>query len=832
MTLHAPRTAAPQTDALDEAWGGPPGLLGWTGALNHKQVGWRFLITAFVFFGIGGLEALLLRWQLRSSDAQTLDPETYNALFTLHGTTMMFLFAIPVLEAFAVYVLPLMLGARDLPFPRLTAFGYWTYVAGGLFLYSSFLVGELPDGGWFAYVPLTGPEYSPGPGLDFWLLGVTFVEISGVVAALEIIVLVLRCRAPGMSVARMPLFAWAMLVTAIMILFAFPPLIVASTMLELDRSVGTSFYMPDAGGDPLLWQHLFWWFGHPEVYIMLLPGLGIIASVIPTMARTRIVGHTLVAASIVAVGIVSFGLWVHHMFTVGLPALALAFFAAGSILIAVPNGIQVFAWVATLWQGRVRWETPLLFALGFLITFVLGGLTGVMVASVPFDEQVHDTYFVVAHFHYVILGGVLFPVLAAIYYWWPKITGFRLPERSGKVSFWLVLVGINVTFFPQHVVGLLGMPRRVYTYGPEQGWEVHNAISTAGALLLGTGLLITLANLLWAWRRAGPAGDDPWGAPTLEWSVSSPPPPWNFRTVPVVTGRDPLWDAPGGGPAAGPTRGWQEQLAQPTAPVRVQVVTTALEGDLEDVMTLPRFSLWPLAVTAGSVLALTGILVKAVPAILIGLAGVVVALGGWLWSRQDGVPEAGQEPDERTPSPVGSPLWWGTVSGLVGIASAFSTVVFAYVYLRAGVETWPQTELPSLGLPLVATALIAASGVSAVLVHRFGRLGRLGPLRAATAATLVLGSAFLVVQAASYGGGDVPDRSQVYGSLFLALTGFQHVFAVAGVLLLAGALLRFGGPWVPLRHRTFAVNLAMTWYLVVAMWLVVLPVAYLEPRWT
>ena len=838
MTVRTdPRADAPSDsgDRLEQAWGGPPGLRGWCGAVNHKQVGWRFLVTAFVFFGIGGIEALFLRWQLRSPEARSVDPELFNALFTLHGTTMLFLFAIPVLEAFAVYLLPLLLWTRDLPFPRLTAFGYWTYVAGGLFLYTSFLAGDLPDGGWFAYVPLSGPIYSPGNGLDFWLLGVTFVEISGILAAIEIIVLVLRCRAPGMSIARMPIFAWAMLVTAVMILFAFPPLVVASTMLELDRAIGTTFYEPSGGGDPLLWQHLFWWFGHPEVYIMLIPALGIVSSVIPVMARSRLVGHSLVAASLVAIGIVSFGLWVHHMFTVGIPFLGLAFFAAGSLVIALPNGIQVFSWIATLWQGRVRWSTPLLFSLGFLIVFVNGGITGVMVAAVPFDQQVHDTYFVVAHFHYVILGGVVFPVLAGIYYWWPKITGFQLSERAGKLSFLLVLLGVNLTFFPQHLLGLLGMPRRVWTYRGDQGWDVYNALSTAGAFLLAVGLLLTLANLLWAWRRGAAAGEDPWGGSTLEWAVSSPPPPYNFRYVPVVSGRDPLWDeSPDGDGTVGRGGRWREELAHPATAVRVQPVTTAIEGDLEDVMTLPVFSLWPLATTASAVLGLAGVLVSAYWLLAVGLVLVGGCLVGWLWTRQDGLPEAGVEPDDTGLSAVGSPLWWGVATGVVALASAFSTLVFAYVYLRARAESWPGAgvDLPSLGLPLVATGLLVASGVTAVVVHRSGRLGQRGRLQLSLTATLLLGIAFLVVQGLSYV--DVaPQLGSAYGSLFVALTGFQHTVAVAvAVALVVGLVKSTRQDCVPVRHRVLSVNLAMLWYLVVALWLVALPLAYLEPRWT
>jgi hypothetical protein len=385
--------------------------------VNHKQVGQRFIATAFVFFLVGGVQSLFMRYQLGSPESTFLDPETYNQLFTMHGTTMMFLFAVPIGEAFGIYFVPLMLGARDMPFPRLNAFGYWAYLFGGIFLYSSFLAGSVPDSGWYAYPPLSGPEYSPRSNLDFWLLGVTFVEVSGVIAAFEIVVLILRFRAPGMAISRMPLFVWSLLVTATMILVAFPPLIMGTVLLELDRKVGTGFYDPAVGGDPMLWQHIFWWFGHPEVYIILLPAIGIVSAILPVFTRTRIVGYTFIAAATVAIGILSFGVWVHHMFTTGINLLGLTFFTAGSLLITIPGGVQIFAFIATLWRGRPVFKPPLLHVIGFLVVFVFGGLSGVMVASVPFDWQAHDTYFVVAHFHYVLIGGVLFPVLAGLTYW-------------------------------------------------------------------------------------------------------------------------------------------------------------------------------------------------------------------------------------------------------------------------------------------------------------------------------------------------------------------------------------------------------------------------------
>src|SRR5688500_2151447 len=422
------------------------------------------MATAFVFFLVGGIQALLLRVQLGTPENTVLDAQTYNQIFTMHGTTMMFLFVIPFIEALANYVVPLILGTRDLPFPRPTALSYWTYVLGGLFLDSSFVFGRAPDGGWFAYVPLTSLQFSPGLGMDYWLIGLSVAEVAGIGAAAELIVAVLKLRAPGMSLGRMPLFAWAMLIAGVMIIFAFTPLIVVTGMLEFDRKLETRFFDIAAGGDPLLWQHLFWAFGHPEVYIMLIPAVGIVSHIVQTFARRPIVGYRVMVGAMIAIGTISFALWAHHMFAVGMSMAAMSFFAAASLLIAIPSGLQAFGWIATIWQGRVAWRTPMLFAAGFIVLFVLGGITGVMLASAPFDAQAHDSYFVVAHFHYVLIGGVIFPLFAALHYWLPKMSGRLLSERLGRWNFWLMFVFFNVTSFPMHIVGLLGMPRRSTTF--------------------------------------------------------------------------------------------------------------------------------------------------------------------------------------------------------------------------------------------------------------------------------------------------------------------------------------------------------------------------------
>ncbi|QBI18383.1 cytochrome c oxidase subunit I [Egibacter rhizosphaerae] len=618
--------SAPPADRMEATWATKPGVLGWLGAVNHKQVGKRFLVTAIVFFAFGGIQALLMRWQLGAPGQSVLDAQTYNELFTMHGTTMLFLFAVPITEALAIYFAPLMLGTRDMPFPRLNAFGYWAYLAGGIFLYASFFAGSVPDGGWFAYTPLTGPEYSPGDNIDFWLLGVTFVEISGIVAALEIVVLVLKTRAAGMTFARLPLFVWSVFVTALMVLFAFPPLVMGSIMLELDRKVGTVFFNPDLGGDPVLWQHIFWWFGHPEVYIMSLPTFGVVSTLIPVFARHRMVAYPLVAAATVAIGIMSFGTWVHHMFATGLPFIGLAFFAAGTLLITIPSGVQIFAWIATLWNGRPKWDPPLLYVMGFFIVFVTGGLTGVMFAMIPFTWQAHDTYFVVAHFHYVIIGSTVFPLLAALYYWTPKITGRMLSARLGHLGFWLFFIGVNVTFFPMHQLGFDGMARRIWTYEAGLGWELGNLVASIGAVVSALGIAVVLFDLFRGSLRGPTAGNDPWDGGTLEWAATSPPAQYNFSHSPRVLGRYPLWD--------GVAEDGAGALVE-RADRRELLISSVLDAEPERLITIPVHSLWPLGTALSVALLLFAVLVDMLALFIAGALGVAVCLIAWGWSRQD-----------------------------------------------------------------------------------------------------------------------------------------------------------------------------------------------------
>jgi cytochrome c oxidase subunit I+III len=531
---------------LERALDPGPGALGWLRTVSHRDIGRRYLVTAFGFFTLAGLAALAMRAQLAVADNDWIGPDLYNQLFTMHGTTMMFLFAVPVMEGLGLFLVPLMLGTRNVAFPRLNAFGYWTFLFAGLMIWGFFLMDLGPDTGWFSYPPLAGPEFSPSKRVDVWAQLVSLTEIAALVSAVEIVATTCRQRAPGMSLDRVPLFVWAMLVTSFMVIFAMPAVMLASTYVALDRLVGTVFFDPAQGGEPLLYQHLFWFFGHPEVYIIFVPALGIVSSLVAAFARRPVFGYPAMVLSLVATGFISFGLWVHHMFATGLPQLGESFFTAATMLIAVPTGIQIFCWIATLWMGRLVFATPLLYVIGFIATFVLGGLTGVMQAAVPIDLQVHDTFFVVAHFHYTLVGGSVFPLLGGIHYWFPKLTGRMPSERLGRLGFALVFLGFHATFLPMHQLGLAGMPRRVYTYAADAGFEGLNQLATAGSALLALGVLVFVGNLLWSLRRGARAGADPWRADTLEWSTTSPPPRYAFLHPPVVTGRHGRWEPDAG----------------------------------------------------------------------------------------------------------------------------------------------------------------------------------------------------------------------------------------------------------------------------------------------
>ncbi|MFL5767081.1 MAG: cytochrome c oxidase subunit I [Actinomycetota bacterium] len=609
-------------ERLQQHWEEKPGVRSFLGTVDHKRIGARYLVTAFVFFVLGGIEAMLMRTQLVRPLNTFIGPELYDQLFTMHGTTMIFFFATPILSGFSNYLVPLQIGARDMAFPRLNAFSYWVFLLAGIFLYASVPLGLAPNDGWFDYVPLAGIHYTPGLHIDFWALALIFLGIATLAGGINLIVTIFKMRAPGMAISRMPLFVWAVLVTSFMIVFAIPPLTVANILLELDRKFGMQFFAVSKGGDPLLWQHLFWIFGHPDVYIIFLPAVGIVSSVIPVFSRRSIVGYHYVALATVATGIIGFGVWVHHMFATGIPTLSMTFFAAASTIIAIPSGIQIFAWITTIFKGRPVFTTAFLFAVGFLVVFVIGGISGVMFAAVPFDQQVTDSYFVVAHFHYVLFGGAVFPIFAGLHYWLPKITGKQLSERLGQLCFWLVFVGFNLTFFPMHISGLEGMPRRIYTYQPGLGWDIPNLLSTIGSFLLALGILAFIVNFFSSERRAIPAVADPWGGNTLEWSVSSPPPAYNFARIPTVRSRDPLWD------------GISRLEGRSLDEGRETMGTTVLDGEPEEILVMPEESFWPLATALAIAAAFVGFLIDVAAVVILALVAIVVLLAGWLWRTQ------------------------------------------------------------------------------------------------------------------------------------------------------------------------------------------------------
>lgn len=627
-------TTIPTVDAtpalaekLEHIWESRPGFMGWLSTVDHKSIGIRYIVTAFAFLIVGGIEALVMRVQLAGPNAHILTPQEYNQLFTMHGVSMIFWYASPVLSGFSNYLWPLLLGSRDMAFPRLNALSYWIYLFSGLLLYASFIGGIAPDAGWFDYVPYASKDFNPGLNIDIYAMALILLGISTTVGAINFIVTLLRTRAPGMSLNRLPIMVWGTLTASAGNILAVPAVSLAFFLLWLDRRFGTHFYDVSSGGQPLLWQHLFWMFGHPWVYAIVLPAMGIVSDALPIFCRRPLVGYTFVALATVLTMVLGFGVWVHHMFATGLPNIGMSFFSAASFVIVIPSATAVFAWIATIAMGRPQLTTAFLFFSSFIILFVIGGVSGFMTASVPVDWQLTDTYFVVAHIHYVLIGINVFPVMGGLYYWFPKMTGRMLSEHLGKWNFWLTFIGFNVAFLPMHLTGLLGMPRRVYTYGPEFGWTALNMTTSIGAFILAFGILLLLINIAISLRSGTPAGPNPWDAPTLEWAIPSPPPAYNFVVIPTIASRHPLWEdrLQESNQRSSITNGFALDHGRET------IATTPLDAEPDAVLKMPDDSFAPLFLALSLTALFIAMLAKSLDGGIVACLAILASMLLWLW---------------------------------------------------------------------------------------------------------------------------------------------------------------------------------------------------------
>ncbi|WP_439533997.1 cytochrome c oxidase subunit I [Polymorphobacter sp.] len=806
-------TALRRHRALDAIWDRGPGWRGALASVNHTDIGRRFILTAFVFFLIGGVLAMLIRAQLATPGSAFIGPDEYNQIFTMHGSIMMFLFAIPMIEGLAFYMLPKLLGSRDMAFPRLSAYGYWCYLFGGGIMIVALLLGVAPDAGWFMYTPLSSKIYTPGINSDIWLIGVTFVEISAMAAAIEIMVSVLKVRTADLRLDRMPLFGWYMLVTALMMLIGFPPLIMGSILLETERAFDWPFFDPERGGDPLLWQHLFWLFGHPEVYIIFLPAAGVVSTVLPVMARTRILGYGWIVAAILALAFLSFGLWVHHMFTTGIPHMALGFFSAASALVAIPTAIQIFAWIGTLWAGKPELKLPMLYILGFFVVFIIGGLTGVMLAMVPFNWQAHDTAFVTAHLHYVLVGGFIFPFLAGSAYWLPHFTGRRPSERLGVAAFWLIFIGFNLTFFLMHMAGLLGQPRRIHSYPEGMGWTWYNLLSSVGSFIMAFGFALFAIDVALQIFLGGKARRNPWRAGTLEWAMLLPPPSYNFASQPQLSSEEPLADNPalplslarGEGLLAVPRHGWRETLGG-----------DMLSGKPAYIIILPGNSLLPLGmaiVTGGLFLSILFGVYALAPLFLIGIAAC-----GWRWAWALGsrhtigpldagggisLPVQGEAP--------GSTGHWGSVLALVADGTMFATLVFGYAYLWTIASGWPPLELISAAPWGAVLAALALAASSLTVRKALAPAARRDELRRRWLAFAMAGQAVAVALLAVEMATAIPSpTSHAYAATVMVLFVYAALHCTLALVIAAFARARIVAGFVD-DARTAELRMAVMW---------------------
>lgn len=822
-----------QAQRLLKAWETPKGWRYWS-TVNNSHIGLWYTVTAFAFFLFGGGLALLMRIQLAIPNNDFLSADQYNQIFTMHGSVMMFLFAVPIFEAISILLLPQMLGARDLPLPRLSAYSYWCFLIGGVFVCGSIFFDAAPRGGWFMYPPLT-VAYQPGIGADIWLLGLSFIEVSSLAAAVELIVGVLKCRPPGMRLNLIPLYSWYILVVAAMILFAFPPLIAGDLLLELERAFDWPFFDARRGGDPLLWQHLFWIFGHPEVYIVFLPSVALVAMIVPTFARTPIVGYSWVVLAAVGTGFLSFGLWVHHMFTTGLPGISIGIFSAASQAVAIPTGIQLFCFLATLLVGRVVHSVSLLFVFGGLSTFIIGGLTGVMVAVAPFDFQAHDSYFVVGHLHYVLIGGAIFPVIAGCYYFAPMVTGKQLSERLGQWSFWLAIVGFNVTFLPMHLTGLLGLPRRVFTYPSGLGFETLNLISSVGAFVLAAGLLVFVFDILRPRRRQAWSPRNPWQAGTLEWLAEMPSRSWGIRSIPEIDSRYPLWDQPNFVRDVDEGRFY---LPDAEEGQRETLITSTIDARIIYCLRVggPTWlTFWAAIFTAGVFIfatyhwwVATGI------SGLLALATILV----WLWTGTAVIPE---KPRKHVGLGIDAPLyvsgpqavgWWAMFITMLGDMTAFASLVFGYFFYWTIHDDFPPQPSPGPGLlwPLTGGTLVAFAWLCTCAARRWNRQERTLPFYVGVLLSVVLALTGGAAMLAGPWTSRLDPTAHVYPATVWVLVGWTVVHVALGALMNGYCTARRIAGRMTAEYDADITNVRLYWHFVALTTLVTVAVIAGFPR--
>ncbi|MFQ5945851.1 MAG: cytochrome c oxidase subunit I [Anaerolineae bacterium] len=788
--------------------------------VDHKRIGLLYGVAAFFFFLVGGIEAVLIRLQLSWSGNTFVSAETFNQLFTMHGTTMIFLVVMPLNACFFNYLIPLMIGARDVAFPRLNALSYWIFLFGSLFLNASFLFDAAPNAGWVGYANLTSTQFSPGQNIDFWVLGLQVLGVSSLVAGFNFIVTILNMRAPGMIFMRLPAFVWMTLITQFLIILAFPAITVGLFLLMFDRFFGTNFYNPAMGGNTLLWQHLFWLFGHPEVYILILPGMGIVSEVLPTFAKKPLFGYPVIVYSGILIAFFGFAVWSHHMFTVGLGPMADSAFSLATMLIAIPTGVKIFNWIATLWGGALRLRAPLYFALGFIAMFLMGGLSGIMHASPPVDMQQQDSYFVVAHLHYVLVGGSLFALFSGIYYWWPKMTGRVLNERLGKLNFWLLFIGFNVTFFPMHLLGLMGMPRRIYTYQGGLEWEFWNLVSTIGAFVIALSVLVFLVNAIASLRAEVSASPDPWDGRTLEWTVPSPPPVHNFDEIPTVRHRDELWARKAGRRVAAPAplAGGSGDGGDRSGNARAATVK----------LHVPAPSFYPIVVAGGIILVAAGGLTYVAVSVL---GGLFTVLGIYRWAFEYGGPGRPRVvPFEETSTGLDhrKMAFWAFLGSE---CMFFGSLIATYMAYKGRSLAGPYpSEMLNIPLTSISTFVLLMSSLLMVLalasVQRNDKLGA----KLWLFGTALLGMVFLSFQAyefVQFVHEGLTLQANLFGATFFVLTGFHGVHVSAGVLWLLSL-------WVlALRERltpadALVVEIAgLYWHFVDIVWIAIFTLVYL-----